>query len=63
MKKEKIYALYKGDVFIAMGTKKELAKYIGVSVRTIEFYATPTYQKRYNYKGWVVIRIEDDTDG
>ena len=63
MSKEKIYALYKGDSFIAMGTKKELADYLGVTIRTISFYSTPTYQKRYNYKGWVVIRIEDDTDG
>ena len=60
MRKEILYALYKGDEFITIGTKKQLAEYLGVAVRTIGFYSTPTYQKRNNYKGWIVIRIEDD---
>ena len=60
MRKEILYALYHGDDFITIGTKKYLADYLGVSIRTIGFYATPTYQKRNNYKGWIVIRIEDD---
>ena len=59
MKKEKIYALYKGDSFIAMGTKKELADYLGVTVRTISFYSTPTHKRR-NKNGYRVYRIEDD---
>ena len=58
MKKQ--YALYKGDTFIDIGTKEYLANKIGVDVRSIEFYMSPTYQRRNNYKGWVVIRIKDD---
>ena len=54
------YALYKGDDPLYVGTKKELANYLGVSERTISFYASPTYQKR-NPKGnnYIVIRIEE----
>ena len=54
-----IYALYKGDEFIDMGTKDYLAKLLNVKVRTILFYSTPTYLKRNNGNGWVVIKVED----
>lgn len=46
MKKLKEYALYKGDDLIAMGNKIQLAAKLGVKVRTIEFYTTPTYKRR-----------------
>lgn len=42
----KIYALYKGDNYITDGTKKELADYLGVKIRTISFYMSPTYANR-----------------
>lgn len=63
MRKPIQYALYKGDEFIALGTKYYLADYIGVTVRTIEFYTSPTYRKR-NKKGncYIVIKIEEDKD-
>lgn len=48
MNKEKIYALYRGEKFIAVGTKKELAELLNVKVETISFYATPAYKKRTN---------------
>lgn len=63
MSKINYYALYKGDEIKAIGTKKELADYLNVSIRTIEFYSRPTYQKR-DKKGnrLLVIRIEEDKD-
>ncbi len=48
MNKEKIYVLYRGEKFIAIGTKKELAELLNVKVETISFYATPAYKKRIN---------------
>lgn len=48
MKKEKIYALYRGERFLAIGTKKELAELLNVKEKTISFYATPAYKKRTN---------------
>ena len=62
MKKPKIYALYKGDEFIDLGTKKYLAEKLGVDERSIGFYMTPAYQRRHDYKGWVVIRIEEENE-
>lgn len=55
------YALYRNDELLTVGTKKELADYLGVKERTIHFYSTPTYAKR-NKGGYRVYRIEDDKD-
>lgn len=41
-----MYALYKGDEFLCMGTIKEIAEKMGVSERTIRFYSSPVYQRR-----------------
>ena len=43
---EKIFALYKGDKFIDIGTKEYLANLLNVRKETIEFYASPTQLKR-----------------
>ncbi len=53
-----MYALYHGDTFIDLGTKEYLANLLGVKKKTITFYMSPTYQKRNDYKGWVVIKID-----
>ncbi len=46
----KEYALYKGEELLAMGTKREIAKQLGISVRSVSFYGTPSYAKRTNKK-------------
>ena len=43
---EKEYAIYKGDKFLAIGTSKELALYMGVSFETFNFYKSKSYQRR-----------------
>lgn len=53
------YALYHGDNFIDLGSKKHLADLLGVKESTIAFYMSPTYQKRNNYRGYVVIKIPE----
>ena len=55
----KMYALYHGDNILTIGTKKELAKFLNVSSRTIGFYLTPTHKKRTK-NGYLVIKIEED---
>lgn len=46
MNREKNYALYRGEKFLGIGTKKELAELLNVKVETISFYGTPAYKKR-----------------
>lgn len=64
MKKE--YALYKGEELLIIGTIKEIAKYLGVTEKTVFFYQTPSYLKRNsksrfgNYK--VLVKLEGDKD-
>lgn len=61
MKKQNIYALYKGDRFIDMGTREYLANLLKCKVRTISFFATPAYKKRIrdNSNAIIVIKVED----
>lgn len=59
----KYYALYKGDKFLIVGTKKELAEYLGVKVKTISFYSSEVWKKRrkYNFDNcYLVIEVEED---
>ena len=58
-KKEKIYALYRGDEYICDGTIEEVAKKQGVKVETIYFYKSPTYKKRTKGRGYLLIEVED----
>lgn len=59
----KTYALYWGDKFLIVGSRKELAEYLGVKEKTISFYASETWKKRRNYnydKCYIVIEVEND---
>ncbi|AUN43429.1 host nuclease inhibitor [Streptococcus phage vB_SthS_VA460] len=46
----KEYALYKGEEIIGMGTKREIAEQLGISVRSVTFYGTQSYAKRTSEK-------------
>lgn len=53
------YALYKGDELLAMGTKEEIAKKLGIKRNTVEFYGMPAARKRIKGKnGKILIRID-----
>lgn len=41
-----VYALYKGDKFLDIGTSKELSEKYNIKRKTIQFYSTPSYKKR-----------------
>lgn len=42
----KEYAVYKGDEMICIGSMAECADHMGVKIETIQFYLTPSHQKR-----------------
>ena len=46
MRKEKIYALYKGEEFLTEGTAKEIAEEMGIHINTLYYYATSYYRRR-----------------
>lgn len=41
-----MYAVYKGDEFITLGTAEECAKELGVQVEYIQWMTSPTCRKR-----------------
>lgn len=45
-KTKSIWALYKGDELIGIGTIQELAELTNVKENSIRFYYSPTYKKR-----------------
>ena len=46
----KIYAMYKGEQCLAIGSLVKLAHLFNVKYRTMTFYLTPTYKKRIQGK-------------
>uniref|UniRef100_UPI0035A03AB6 hypothetical protein n=1 Tax=Jeotgalibaca porci TaxID=1868793 RepID=UPI0035A03AB6 len=59
----KIYALYKGEELMSIGTIKEIAKSFGVKPRTVMFYQSPAYTKRTSEsKGRRLVLLEEDDD-
>lgn len=50
MKKDRVYAVYKGDDFLQLGTVKELAKYFNVLENTIRYLSYPVNIKRADGK-------------
>ena len=59
-RKKCIYALYRGDTFIDLGTIEELAKKEKVSEKTIQYYRTPAYRRKFksDESRKVLIKIE-----
>ena len=53
------YAMYRGDQFLAIGTKEELCKFKGINENSFSFLQSPVYRKRIkNYdKTIFIIRI------
>lgn len=56
-----IYAAYRGDTFIAVGTAAELAEELGGNEKKIRWYSTPTAHSRYAYEKSIrVYRIDHE---
>lgn len=62
MRKEKCYAVYKGDTFLCLGTAEECAKKLGVKRETIKFWTTKSYKKREQSlkNAKIAIVVEED---
>jgi len=56
---ERVYALYDGDDFIAIGSLKELAERTDKKIDTLRAYATRSGAKRMK-KGYCLLLLEDD---
>lgn len=57
-KYKKKYALYKGDEYLFDGSLLQLAIKRNVKLRTMQFYLTPTYQKRRKNSKNAIVLVE-----
>lgn len=63
MSREAVFALYRGDEFVDVGTKKELAAKLGIKPESVGFLASPENARR-NRSGnrLMAYRVEEDED-
>lgn len=45
-RKEKLFALYKGETMITSGTMQEISQETGLTIATLRFYHSPAYKRR-----------------
>lgn len=58
---KRIYALYKGDIFLADGTIKEISQKTGKSIEFLRYMTYPIYKKRIkNSKNRLTMTSLDD---
>ncbi len=68
--KEKIFALYKGEKFIDIGTAKEIAKRRGVTPEFIKYLSTPANLKRIDTRknknkpsnAMICVKVEEEDE-
>lgn len=62
--KPKVYAMYKGDKFIDIGTKAQLAVKYNIRYETMTYYLSNAYKKRLEKRdskdAIIIIEVEDD---
>lgn len=61
--KQGLYAIYRGDHFIDVGTLKELSQRNNIVISTLRFEASPAYAKRTNYEDSLRVYRIDDAEG
>lgn len=66
MKKRKrwVYAVYKGEDCLIIGTREEICEEMNIKRKTFEYYRTNAYSKRLENrkcrKAKIIIRIDDE---
>lgn len=59
---EDLYALYKGDEFIAQGTVEEISQCTGKEINTLRYMTYPCYKERRknSMNTLTMVLLEDD---
>lgn len=61
-----VYAMYKGEELLSLGTSKEICKEMGISIKTFQYYRSGAYKDRLKKRkvknARVIIRIEEGSD-
>lgn len=64
MRRHNVYAVYKGDEFLDLGTLPELEGRLGMPSDLLRFYSSPAWGKRSQGREcpYMVFKIGDDKD-
>ena len=57
-----IYAVYKGDEFLVVGTVEECARYMNCSTKTIKWLASPSNIKKDKGNRLIAFKVEDEDE-
>jgi hypothetical protein len=61
-----VYAMYKGDECLAIGTSDEICEQMGIKKNTFGFYRTKTYLERAKDLNWknykTIVRIDNEVE-
>lgn len=58
---ENIYALYRGDEFVALGTLREISEQTGHTIQMLYKFKAPSYLKRQTCGNRLeLVKVEDD---
>lgn len=60
----KVYALYKGEKMLSMGTIFQIAQDLNVQIRTVKYYGTDAYKRKLakrkkSNNSKILIEVED----
>lgn len=58
-KSRAVYAIYRGDEFVDVGTAPELSERTGMSVSLLRWYSSPCWAKRSGGRGVIVVKVDD----
>lgn len=56
---KKLYALYRGDEFVDVGTAEEIAERQEIRPESVKWMSTPSYHKRGGYGKLMAFKIEE----
>ena len=59
MRPRNVYAIYKGDEFLDVGTIPELAERFNVSINTVVFWTSKKYHQRIGENAKKAYKLED----
>lgn len=57
---EKIYALYRGEEFISVGTIPEISAEVGKSIGFLKYMTFPVYKRKVTANALQMYLLEDD---
>lgn len=60
-RKSSTYAIYKGDVFMCIGTQQECAEYLGITIGSLQSMLSKSKDWEYNRK-LIAVKLDEEDE-